>query len=85
MVIPKVGSRVATLVAAEIAKSSGPAIATRAGMGHQAIYNYRDGRLPSRWVVPALARGLKISVRALTDALEADRRDRASLRQAGVA
>jgi hypothetical protein len=67
------------MVAKAIDASSGPTIATRAGMGHQAIYNYRDGRLPSRWVVPALARGLQVSVRVLTEALEADRRDRAKL------
>ncbi len=83
--MPKVGTRVATRVAQAIEAESGPVIAERAGLVTQAIYNYRQGRLPSRLAMPPLARGLRLSVDALRGLVEADRRDRKVKSRAGAA
>lgn len=65
------------MVSEAIEAHSGPFIAKRSGLGTQAIYNYRDGRLPSRLAIPALARGLRVSTKFLAEVVAEDEQARA--------
>lgn len=84
------GTELADAMAAALEKSSGPRLAARGGCCEQTLYNIRDGHLPGRLAIPAVAKALNLSAAKVAEMVARDRSARGDLHgtsrnQAGVA